>query len=57
MRKPYTPEEKLFIVKSRLAGMIWQKIADELNRKKEVVRFAATTYWFKEMTAELKDDT
>lgn len=56
MRKPYTPAEKEFIVKARLAKKTWRYIASQLeDRKAEVVRFAATTYWFKELTAELKE--
>lgn len=57
MRKPYTPEEKKQIVIWRIAGKTWQEIADALKRKKEVVRFAATTYWFKEMREELENST
>ena len=56
MRKPYTPEEKKYIVSARLANKTWREIADTLNRKREVVRFVITTYWFKELTEELQNN-
>ena len=57
MRKPYTPEEKRYIVLARIAGKTWKEIATALNRKEEIVRYVIRNYWFKELMEELDNNT